>query len=270
MAGRPLALPDTFTGEGRHNFSDWVDHFESIAKVNTWDDDAKKDWIRARLTGRAATAWKRLTAADTDTYEHIVAGLKRRFEPACCKEVFMAEFHRRSKRRTEDWASFGEDLRTLVERAYPTLQTEAQELLALNRFLDEIQHPQLAFGVRQRTPSNLDEAIAATLELETYLLKVPTTVAGVTDADESIGAVSSAKPSFELSLQKLIDRLDKLEGRLAASNDVQDRQDGDSSTRQRRQGRRTLKCYNCQQEGHFARNCRSSKKNQGNEQPSEL
>ncbi len=35
MAGRPLALPVTFTGEGRHNFSDWVDHFESIAKVNT-------------------------------------------------------------------------------------------------------------------------------------------------------------------------------------------------------------------------------------------
>ena len=37
---------------------------------------------------------------------------------------------------------------------------EAQELLALNRFLD-IKDPQLAFGVRQRTPANLDQAVGS-------------------------------------------------------------------------------------------------------------
>lgn len=34
MAARPLALPEIFTAEGRQGFSDWVDHFESIAEVN--------------------------------------------------------------------------------------------------------------------------------------------------------------------------------------------------------------------------------------------
>lgn len=125
MAARPLALPDTFTGESRQGFSDWIDHFESIAKVNSWDVNAKKDWIRVRLTGRAATTWRRLTDKKTDTYEHIVAALKTRFEPACHKEVYMAEFQRHRKQTTEDWASFGEDLLTLVEKAYPTIQAEA-------------------------------------------------------------------------------------------------------------------------------------------------
>ena len=112
-------------------------------------------------------------------YDAIVVALKRRFEPECRKEVYMAEFQRRNKLRSEDWASYGEDLRTLVEKAYPMLQAEAQELLALNRFLSEISDVQLAFGVRQRVPTTLDAAVAATLELETYLHKSSPFVASV-------------------------------------------------------------------------------------------
>ena len=65
----------------------------------------------------------------------------------------------------------------LVERAFTNLQPEAQELLALNRFLDEIKDPQLTFGVTQRT-----HAVAATLELETYLIKMLMAVNSSTDA----------------------------------------------------------------------------------------
>ena len=154
MAAVSLGLvPETFTGEGRQGFSNWIEHFESIANVHGWDENAKRKWLRARLNGRAATVWRRLPAAETDTYEHAVAALKRRFEPASRKVVYLQEFQRRSKKGTEDWVSFGEDLRELVERAYPTLQPEAHEVLALNRFLDEIRDPQLAFGVRQGRPT---------------------------------------------------------------------------------------------------------------------
>ena len=180
MAAVSLGLvPETFTGEGRQGFSNWIEHFESIANVHGWDENAKRKWLRARLNGRAATVWRRLPAAETDTYEHAVAALKRRFEPASRKVVYLQEFQRRSKKITEDWVSFGEDLRVLVERAYPTLQPEAHKVLALNRFLDEIRDPQLAFGVRQRRPTTLDQAVAAAMELEMYLLKAPTMVAGV-------------------------------------------------------------------------------------------
>ena len=65
-----------------------------------------------------------------------------------------------------------------MERAYPTrIQPEAHQVLALNRLLYEIRDPQLASGVRQRRPSTLDQAVAAMLELEMYLLKAPMMVA---------------------------------------------------------------------------------------------
>ena len=38
----------------------------------------------------------------------------------------MAEFQARRKKRTENWASFGADIKTLVEKAYPMTQAEAQ------------------------------------------------------------------------------------------------------------------------------------------------
>ena len=213
MAAVSLGLvPETFTGEGKQGFSDWIDHFECIANVHGWDEDAKRKWIRARLNGRAAAVWRRLSVAEKDTYEHIVAALKKRFEPECKKRVYVAEFQHRRKLPAEDWVTFAEDLLTLVEKAYPTLQAEAQELLALNRFLDEIKDPQLAFGVRQRTPENLDQAVASTLELETYLLKMPTMVAGVNSAMDSSIVATAAKPSSESSLQIIVERLEKIEG----------------------------------------------------------
>ena len=64
-----MALPEIFTGDGKQSWSDWVDHFGSVAVVNGWTaDDKKKKWIRVRITGRAATAYKQLSANDQSTY----------------------------------------------------------------------------------------------------------------------------------------------------------------------------------------------------------
>ena len=80
---RPYALPDIFKGQEKQGFSDWVDHFESIAVVNGWNADDKKKWIRAQLIRRAATAYKHRTAVETADYDAIVVALKRRFELEC-------------------------------------------------------------------------------------------------------------------------------------------------------------------------------------------
>ena len=62
MASRPAVLPETYGGDG--SFSDWCDHFESVAQVNGWDNAAKSLWLRVRLVGRAQSAYKRLSEAD--------------------------------------------------------------------------------------------------------------------------------------------------------------------------------------------------------------
>ena len=47
LTARPVALPEVFTGDGKQSWSDWVDHFKSVADVNNWGAETKKKWIRA-------------------------------------------------------------------------------------------------------------------------------------------------------------------------------------------------------------------------------
>jgi hypothetical protein len=78
------------------------------------------------------------------------------------------ELQTRRKKKTETWADFADDLRLLADKAYPELENEAKEMLALNAYLAQLDNSQVAFGVKQKVPQILDAAVTATLELESY------------------------------------------------------------------------------------------------------
>ena len=129
MASRPAVLPETYSGEC--SFTEWIDHFDSVAEVNAWDDAAKSHWIRVRLVSRAQTAFKRLDADTRANYAAAKAALKARFEPASKSALYEAEFQTRRKQPSEDWASFGEDVKALADKAFPELEEAARERLAV-------------------------------------------------------------------------------------------------------------------------------------------
>ena len=165
---KPVIAPEPFAEEG--SWDDWIDHFESVAAVNKWEDAQKLFWIRVRMTGRAQKAYKNLSEEAKGSYGLCKKGMRERFEPASKKELYQSEFHVRRKCRTEEWAVFVEDLKILADRAFPDLQEEAKEHLALTHYLGQQENPQVAFGVKQRRPKTVDEAVTVTLELESYLL----------------------------------------------------------------------------------------------------
>lgn len=53
----------------------------------------------------------------------------------------------------EGWADFADSLRTLVDKAYPDLEDNAKEQLALNHFVSQIENCQVAFSVMQAKAS---------------------------------------------------------------------------------------------------------------------
>ena len=72
----------------------------------------------------------------------------------------------------------------------------------------------MAFGVKQRTPANLDAAIAATLELESYLSH-KAVISSVKEEESTdngqVGAVSISNDRLVTLVEKLIKRVEKLE-----------------------------------------------------------
>jgi len=261
MASRPVVLPETFSGEGE--WTQWICHFENIAAVNEWNDAKKLLWLKARLTGRAQLALQHLSTETQADYALLQAALKNRFEPESRKGRYQAEFQTRRKKPQEGWADFAQDLQLLVEKAFPQLQAEAREQMALTHYLSQIDNIQLAFSVKQQKPRNLDAAVTATLEMESFLPHkgMPLTVAStdvVHETDQSLVANTSYDPTAQM-MKELLDRMKKLEIELQEVKDPK--------TRQRPYSRRAqVVCWRCNRPGHIARDCYTQLQ-QGNGQP---
>ena len=231
MSSKPLLIPEPFSGDCG-NWQEWIDHFESVAVVNKWDtDEDKLKWLRVRLTGKAHTVFMKLPENTRKDYGECVKALKKRFFPDSKKELYVAELHTRAKRDDEDWASFGDALRVLSDRAYADLEERARERLALNQILSQIENPQVAFGVKQKRPQNVEEAVTATIELESYLRRsgpitgkshrvISVAQQQPAEDDERAEAVASVASSTENDLlgiiQTISERLHTLESSVRA------------------------------------------------------
>lgn len=144
--------------------------------------------------------------------------MQERFEPESKKELYMAALQTRKKKRNEDWAVFGEELKLLAGKAYQDLQDEARERLALNQYLSQLDNPQIAFSVKQAKPKTVDEAIRVTLEMESYLQPTkPSTVAQLSADDGEPGVVAAASAQQrDDPLKVILERMDRLETELRA------------------------------------------------------
>ena len=211
-------LPDAFTGDGE--WTQWIYHFENTAAVNEWNEAKKLLWLKARLTWRAQLAFQHLPTETQEDYECIKQAMKDRFEPQSRKGRYQAEFQVRRIKQSEGWADFAQDLQNLSDKAFSHLQGGARDQLALTHYLSQIDNPQLTFSVKQQKPTNVDAAVSATLEMESYSTSKPATlgIASIdvewpTDQTSSLSAsatTTDTDPTAYL-MKQLIERMDRME-----------------------------------------------------------
>ena len=268
MATRPVVLPETFSGaEEGSTWTDWKFHFDNVAEVNSWDEAAKLKWLKVRLTGRAQRAIQLLPAATAASLDLTVKALGERFEPAIKKNQYQAEFQSRKKKRSESWAEFADDLKSLADKGYPDLEENAREQLSIHTYLQQLEPPQVAFSVKQKRPAKLVDAVTATIEMESYLPQVqqkPVAVSAVggeeTEGTLDISSVQQNATTLRLAglVEKLAERVEKLEST--------NRQGSQSRNRRQPNQYRSYRgpCWECGKHGHIARNCPTQSSRQGN------
>ena len=114
----------------------------------------------------------------------------------------------------EGWAAFTEDLKVLASKAFPQLQDDAKEQLALNHYLGQLTNHQVSFNVRQKRPRTLDEAVSATLELESYLVPTGLPAVGVPPSQ----VVAGVRQSQDTMMEMLIKMMERLEAGYISQN----------------------------------------------------
>ena len=159
-----------------------------------------------------------------------------------------------------------------LKRLLPDLDDKAKELLALERYLGELDNPQVALAVQQREPKTGDEAVTLTLEIQSYLrpgLRQEYNASAIAEEAEahSISVTSSSGSGQDAvveMLKTLTERLERLEtslgGAVAGKRPMRTTGTGGGG------GSKRIVCYRCGQVGHIARNCAAEGKcsKQGN------
>ena len=82
--------------------------------------------------------YKKFSVTAHSSFKNAVAALAERFEPESRRDLYLAEFQSCCKKRTESWVDFGEDLRVLVDKAYPMLEDDARQQLGFTTSLISI------------------------------------------------------------------------------------------------------------------------------------
>ena len=67
------------------------------------------------------------------------------------RQLYVAELSTITRRRDEDWATFGDALRILADKAYRDLEEKARERIALNQFLAQIKKLSSCFQREAKT-----------------------------------------------------------------------------------------------------------------------
>ena len=246
--GRPVILPEVFSGE--EDFCEWIQHFESVAVVNRWDDITKLQWLHVRVTGKARVA---LSRAKSESYKQAREALQERFEPSSKTELYKNELRHSTKRGTESWGDFADRLGVLIDKAYPELQEEAREYIALSRYFDQLEDPRIALSVRQRRPKTMLEAVSSTIELESYVLGAAAMQAEHQGPQEC--TLTSTQTNLEAMLNTLMEKLKKQEDEINERQVTIKMRKQYHHQRQKRRKHRAIICYKCEQPGHYAGGC---------------
>ena len=164
---RPVVLLDMYSGEG--SWSECKYYFENVALVNERSEERNCSgyefvWLAERR--KQFSTWQPMQQhPSAPPSKHSMKDLSQRVEGYYTRWNFRPE----GRRNWKGGQSLQTNLKTLVEKGFPELQNDAKEQLTFQNYLCQLGPPQVAFSVKQKQPKNVDKAVGATIEMESYL-----------------------------------------------------------------------------------------------------
>ena len=130
-------IPNFYGGEQRdgETFEEWVDQFESVARIAGWNQDVKLVHLTTALRGTAQSFYRSCSQAQRSDYTRLVDALKKRFTPVKLTALQTQLFHSRRQGATESVDDFAQELRRLHSKAPPQVPEQVGQIVFVNQFV---------------------------------------------------------------------------------------------------------------------------------------
>ncbi|KAK7505280.1 hypothetical protein BaRGS_00003442 [Batillaria attramentaria] len=242
-------IPEIFNGTKSDSLKDWLCHFETCSRWNSWDYAEKGVNLAMSLRGPAQQVLGELSPSDLEDFDSIKAALERRFDPAEKENLHRVEFRSRMKKKDESVAEYGFALNRIATHAYPRMPAEARETIVIDQFVNGLPSRDLRRHVQFHHPSTVHEAMALVSEFESFGERFE---GRKPEDSEKLGVrnLSEGEADLAKAFKDLGDRL---------ASEIQKLTKGSN----RQQNRSGVQCYKCKEKVHYARQCPMADTNRG-------
>ena len=258
------------TFSGNEDWLTWITQFEVIANRFQWSETEMLDQLLPRLEGPAAQfVFSQLRQDSFNNYHELIHELSCRFQPIETARSYASKFSRRNQRQGEKLEEYAADLKVLYDKAHSHRDRRTRQEDLVRRFMDGLYDNDMKFDLEfNKEPRTIEEAVyfAVTwIQLKgknrkRYDESRRVLVYEEEECDDAVGQTvrqvsgcyneeenqQEEKDSLRQMIKDVISRLDRIEGRTLWKGSRAER-------------RRTIECFNCRNQGHYARECPDNK-----------
>ena len=163
---RHILKPPKYDGTGP--FETFWAQFKNCAQYNRWTKTEELAYLRGSLEKEAGQVLWDYGPEVTASLKKLTAILKDRFGGSHMADKYRMEARNRRQRPDESLRALHTDLRRLTALAFPDLNHQHRETIACDYFGDALAEPGFALKVRERRPTDLDDALRIALQLEAW------------------------------------------------------------------------------------------------------
>ncbi|CAC5398864.1 unnamed protein product [Mytilus coruscus] len=209
---------------GKEKWKVWFNRFEDVANLYNWSKKEKLAELLPRLQGIAGDfVYDQLSSEVTRSYRKLVKELKNRFGEIDTTKIYISKFNNRRQYNEESVQDFAAELKMLYDKGYPHRDKRTRQADLLKTFLLGLQDENVRMHVElNREPDSIEEAVYFTIHYQ-ETCRYP-------DEDQYF------TKGFNNRSRKPVRQIQQQNNNVPQNMDLK-------------------RCFNCDQVGHFYRQC---------------